>query len=165
MPAKLPASQRVGTFRFQLIVTAGNAATTLSLVGLALLKERRLRWSLTPWGALGALVLTAVQCAAWPAVHRLGASAGPGIWCGVGMTTSFLWGAIVFGEALRSVPAAAAAIGLLAIGVALTAASQASEDQLARTSRRLVALSPPQGKMGCGDAVCRQRRSRGVPAS
>ena len=132
VPAKLPAAERIGTFRFQIFVTAGNTSTSLALAGLTLLTRPQLRSSvsLTPYGLLGALVLTATQCAAWPAVHRLGASVGPGIWCGVGMGTSFLWGVAVFHEDVRSLPAAVIAMALLVAGVALTAASQANEDVL-----------------------------------
>ena len=132
VPAKLPAAEKIGTFRFQIFVTAGNTSTTLALAGLMLLTRPQLRSrvSLTPYGLLGALVLTATQCAAWPTVHRLGASVGPGIWCGVGMGTSFLWGVAVFHDDVRSLPAAVIAMALLVAGVALTAASQANEDVL-----------------------------------
>jgi hypothetical protein len=72
----------------------------------------------------GAATLTATQLFAWPAIQTLGAAVGPGIWCGIGMTTGFGWGIAVFGERLRSTALAAAALAALVGGVAGVAASQ-----------------------------------------
>ena len=64
------------------------------------------RWS--PWGAAGAAILTGTQLLAWPAIQVLGAAVGPGVWCGIGMITAFLWGVIVFGGGLGDAASARA---------------------------------------------------------
>lgn len=119
LPAKHPAAAAAGPLLFQLWVTVGNALLNLLLL---ILLRVELQWS--GWGVLGAAALTATQLFAWPAIQSLGAAAGPGIWCGVGMLTSFLWGVAVFGERLRSPILGAAAVGMLVAGVAGVAASQ-----------------------------------------
>jgi len=101
LPAKHPAAVAAGTLEFQLWVTFGNAGLNILLL---LLLHVPVRWS--PWGAAGAAILTGTQLLAWPAIQVLGAAVGPGVWCGIGMITAFLWGVIVFGErpALSYIP-------------------------------------------------------------
>eukprot|EP00960_Hanusia_phi_P070549 767333-Hanusia_phi.AAC.2 len=130
LPAKHPSCKVVGPFGFQMWVTAGNATTTLLLV---LLKGSSIRWS--SWGAAGALILTATQCCAWPAVGALGAAAGPGIWCGVGMSVAFMWGTMVFQEAVRSLAQCLAALLLLLLGVMGISLCQSSVLQRLASSR------------------------------
>ena len=120
LPAKHPAAVAAGPLGFQLWVTVGNS--TLNLLLLFLLRIP-IVWS--GYGVVGALFLTLTQLCAWPAIQRLGAAAGPGIWCGVGMVTSFLWGTAYFGEALTSPALATGGLLLLALGVAGVAASHA----------------------------------------
>lgn len=109
---------------FQAACTLGNAATTLAC---GLVEARRRcelrRARFTPWGVAGAMILTATQRCAWPAIRILGASVGPGLWCGVGMMTSFFWGVVAFGETPRE-PEASVGIAALAVGVAGVAAAQ-----------------------------------------
>ena len=119
LPSKHPAAANAGTLGFQLWVTIGNASLNLLLL---LLLHVPIRWSAP--GMLGAMTLTLTQLFAWPAIQRLGAAVGPGVWCGVGMVTSFTWGTTVFGESLHSPPLAAAALGALILGVGGVASSQ-----------------------------------------
>ena len=81
-----------------------------------------IEWS--AWGVAGASIMTATQLCAWPAIQSLGAAVGPGVWCGIGMLTSFAWGVLVFGETLHSPPLAAFALLALVAGVGGVAASQ-----------------------------------------
>jgi len=119
LPAKHPAAVAAGTLDFQLWVTVGNTGLNLLLL---LLLHVPIRWDW--WGVAGAAILTSTQLLAWPAIQALGAAAGPGVWCGIGMCTAFVWGVVVFGERLRSVCLAAAALLALVSGVAGVAASQ-----------------------------------------
>ena len=119
LPAKHPAASAAG-LGFQLWVTLGNF--TLNTL-LLLLLGVPLRWEW--WGVVGALCLTATQIFAWPAIQALGAAVGPGIWCGIGMVSSFIWGVVIFGETMPSPTLAAGALCGLVVGVAAVATSQA----------------------------------------
>ena len=119
LPAKHPAAAAAGPLAFQLWVTCGN--TLLNAVLLFALRVP-LHWN--QWGVLGAATLTATQLFAWPAIQALGAAAGPGIWCGVGMATSFIWGVVVFGEVLQSPALGVIGIGTLVVGVIGVASAQ-----------------------------------------
>ena len=107
IPAKHPAVGAADPALFQAFVTLGNCAATLACALLEARRRRELgRLAPTRWGVVGAALLTATQRCAWPAIRRLGAAVGPGVWCGIGMITGFLWGVIVFGErpALSYIP-------------------------------------------------------------
>ena len=119
LPAKHPAAAAAGTLGFQLWVTIGNSALNLMLL---LLLNVPIQWS--PYGVVGAAVLTGTQLFAWPAIQRLGAAVGPGIWCGIGMLTSFLWGIFVFHEPFKTPALAVMALVMLVGGVGGVASSQ-----------------------------------------
>ena len=119
LPAKHPAASAAGALGFQVWVTLGNAALNFLLL---LLLRVPLVWDIH--GVVGAMCLTATQLFAWPAIQRLGAAAGPGIWCGIGMITAFGWGVLGFDEELRSPVLAGFALVTLVVGVAGVAASQ-----------------------------------------
>ena len=119
LPAKHPAAAAAGTLGFQLWVTIGNSALNLMLL---LLLNVPIQWS--PYGVVGAAVLTGTQLFAWPAIQRLGAAVGPGIWCGIGMLTSFLWGVLVFHEPFKTPALAVMALVMLVGGVGGVASSQ-----------------------------------------
>jgi glucose uptake protein GlcU len=119
LPAKHPAAAAAGTLGFQLWVTIGNSALNLMLL---LLLNVPIQWS--QYGVVGAAVLTGTQLFAWPAIQRLGAAVGPGIWCGVGMLTSFLWGVFVFHEPFKTPALAVMALVMLVGGVGGVASSQ-----------------------------------------
>lgn len=131
IPAKHPAVGAADPALFQAFVTLGNCAATLAC---ALLEARRRselgRLAPTRWGVVGAALLTATQRCAWPAIRRLGAAVGPGVWCGVGMATSFAWGVGVFGEEPRE-PLASLGVAALVVGVAGVAAAQVAADAAA----------------------------------
>lgn len=55
-------------------------------------------------------------------IHEL----GPGIWCGIGIFTSFLWGYLVFDEKLTNAVYGVLAICLLVIGVYVISTSQSN---------------------------------------
>ena len=149
LPAKHPAASAAGPLGFQLWVTLGNAG--LNALLLVLLRVPA-RWDW--WGVAGALVLTATQVFAWPAIQALGAAAGPGIWCGIGMTSSFAWGVAVFGETLRSPSLATAALLGLVVGVAAVAGSQAiAQRRSVASSAWAVELTPAQEDVEGGGAA------------
>eukprot|EP00747_Dinoflagellata_sp_TGD_P103802 gnl/TRDRNA2_/TRDRNA2_169081_c1_seq5.p1 gnl/TRDRNA2_/TRDRNA2_169081_c1~~gnl/TRDRNA2_/TRDRNA2_169081_c1_seq5.p1 ORF type:complete len:914 (+),score=160.47 gnl/TRDRNA2_/TRDRNA2_169081_c1_seq5:302-2743(+) len=116
---KHPAAAAAGPLGFQLWVTVGNILLNMLLI---LISRKPIQWN--GWGAIGAATLTATQVFAWPALQRLGAAAGPGIWCGISMVTSYMWGISVFGEKMASPVLAAAAIGILVLGAGGVGASQ-----------------------------------------
>jgi len=58
------------------------------------------------------------------ACQALGVGAAPAIWCGLGMGTSFVWGAAAFGEPIRNVVGAVFALIALALGIAIVASAQ-----------------------------------------
>lgn len=134
VPAKHPGASILGTFRFQRLVTAGNSIATLSLAlgeyaYLHLSARDGMRvpsLEATLWGSIGAVILTLIQLCAWPAMQRLGAAGGPGIWCGVGMVTSFFWGCVAFSDPVESISKALLAIFVLVLGVGFVAISQTS---------------------------------------
>lgn len=141
LPAKHPAAAKIGPLGFQLWVTMGNSgASTL----LLLLMRVPLRWG--AWGTVGAATLTCVQIFAWPAIQRLGAAVGPGIWCGVGMATSFVWGVLVFEERMRSPPLVAAALVALAAGVAASQALAAGRQGDLDSEGALAAVDSAAGE-------------------
>ena len=74
LPAKHPAASSSNLEVFQLFVTIGNFG--FHLVVLPPLRALRFNWC----GVLGAAALTMTQLFAWPAIQRLGAAVGPGIW-------------------------------------------------------------------------------------
>ena len=113
LPAKHPAAAAAGTLGFQLWVTCGNFVLT-SVLALSLGAPLRWGWH----GCAGAVLLTATQLFAWPAIQALGAAVGPGLWCGIGMLASFCWGVAVFDEILTSKLAAALGMAGLLLGVA-----------------------------------------------
>ena len=143
LPAKHPAAVAAGTLEFQLWVTVGNAGLNILLL---LMLHVPVRWS--PWGAAGAAILTGTQLLAWPAIQVLGAAVGPGVWCGIGMITAFLWGVIVFGEALRSAWLAGAALLGLVSGVAGVAASQLIDTRRAAAPAPALLLESPSLREG-----------------
>ena len=166
LPAKHPAASAAGPLGFQLWVTLGNAGLNALLL---LLLRVPARWDW--WGVTGALVLTATQVFAWPAIQALGAAAGPGIWCGIGMTSSFVWGVAVFGEALSSPSLATVALLGLVVGVAAVASSQAiAQRRSAASSAWSVELTPAQEDVeaaaaASGDVVAAEEGAFSVAAS
>ena len=138
LPAKHPAAVAAGTLDFQLWVTVGNTGLNLLLL---LLLHVPVRWDW--WGAAGAAILTGTQLLAWPAIQALGAAVGPGVWCGIGMCTAFVWGVVVFGERLRSAWLAAVALLGLVSGVAGVAASQLIATRRAATPAPALLLETP----------------------
>ena len=116
IPGKHPKASgdtAAGALAFQFWATLGNAACTLILCGLIGVRGELMLSS----GALGALILTLTQTLAWGAISRLGAAAGPGIWCGIGMVTAFGWGFVGFGEEVADAQAALGAVALLVCGI------------------------------------------------
>ena len=136
---KHPAAAEAGSLGFQLWVTVGNAGVNLLLL---LLLGVPIQWS--AHGTAGAGILTATQLFAWPAILRLGAAVGPGVWCGIGMCTSFVWGVVVFDEPMRAPPLAAAALVALVSGVGGIASSQVLAKRHVRSRAATFAeMAPP----------------------
>ncbi|KAL3933808.1 MAG: hypothetical protein SGPRY_000121 [Prymnesium sp.] len=127
LPAKHPAAAAAGTLGFQIWVTLGNAALNLLLLSALSVS---VRWN--SWGAAGAAILTGTQLFAWPAIQCLGAAVGPGVWCGIGMLTSFFWGVFIFGEKLHSPQLAVTALAALICGVGGVAMSHSVDERWRR---------------------------------
>lgn len=91
-----------------------------------------------PLAIAGAADIMIISYFAFLAVRELGYATAPAIWCGIGMTTAFVWGAAVFQEPTSDIVAAAFAIGLLIAGVALISLSQAAPSEMS-----VKAVTPP----------------------
>ena len=76
------------------------------------------------WAILGAFDINLITYFAFLAIQHLGASTAPAIWCGVGMTTAFIWGAVLFGENVNNVIGATFSIISLILGVLLVSWSK-----------------------------------------
>ena len=85
------------------------------------------RFVFFPLAIAGAADIMIISYFAFLAVRELGYATAPAIWCGIGMTTAFVWGAAVFREPTSNIVAAAFAIGLLVAGVALISLSQVAQ--------------------------------------
>ena len=82
------------------------------------------KFTFMPLAIVGAADIMVISYFAFLAVRALGYAVAPAIWCGIGMTTAFIWGVAVFQEPTANIVAAAIAIGLLVAGVALISLSQ-----------------------------------------
>jgi len=73
----------------------------------------------TYFGIIGAALWVPASILSIVAINHLGMSIAVGVWCGVTVLTSFLWGAIAFSkeEKLRSLPLAILALFLLILGI------------------------------------------------
>ena len=69
------------------------------------------------YGILGAANILVVGYFAFMAVQTLGYAIAPALWCGVGMISAFVWGAVVFKEEVNNIVGGAMSILLLALGV------------------------------------------------
>ena len=76
---------------------------------------------LEPWAILSAALWMTASILSIFAVNNIGMSIAAGIWCGVSMITSFLWGALVFEKEhpVKSLPLAILALGVLIVGTSI----------------------------------------------
>uniref|UniRef100_A0A7S4Q7Y3 EamA domain-containing protein n=1 Tax=Alexandrium monilatum TaxID=311494 RepID=A0A7S4Q7Y3_9DINO len=106
-------------------------------------------------GALFGFAWTASQMFAYTGVQILGYAVGPAIWIGITICVSFVWGTLVFGNPVISLPGALLAIALLLVGVCLAAASSRLSDmrqQLAHERELALQLTSVEGIEGVAEA-------------
>lgn len=87
-------------------------------------------------GSLFGVAWILSQVCAFIGIQALGYAVGPAIWVGVTICVSFVWGAAVFSNPVRSWPGTCVALALLLLGVALAAASS-DQSERRRKSLRL----------------------------
>jgi len=68
-------------------------------------------------GIIGSMDIIVITYFAFLAVRDLGYCVAPSIWCGIGMSTAFLWGALYFQEPISNPVGASFGIALLILGV------------------------------------------------
>jgi multidrug transporter EmrE-like cation transporter len=92
---------------------------------------------LEPWAILSAALWVTASILSIFAVNNIGMSIAAGIWCGVSMVTSFLWGAIVFEKEhpVKSLPLAIVSLGILILGTSII--SLANRPTVARLLSKL----------------------------
>jgi len=73
----------------------------------------------TYYGIVGASLWVPASILSIAAINFLGMSVAVGIWCGVTIVTSFLWGAIAFPSSsdVKSIPLSVVALGMLILGI------------------------------------------------
>lgn len=129
----MPESQDIGPTLFNAYGFVGNGLVhcCLTAVLLLLLLESSdlsgLRWQ---WqGTLAAFDIMIVQILARNAIWLLGIAVGPPCWCAIGMTTSFLWGTVAFGDRPRSIAASTLGLACLVLGVGLVSRASVLSQQ------------------------------------
>lgn len=126
------AAAEVDTMVFQLYLSSGVAAASFVIWAAAVefdLATFKFSWLGFPFAAIW---VGSMLCA-YNAIRCVGYSVGPGMWCGVTIVVSFLWGSLIFRDDVKEPPLAAVGLALLAAGVAGCAASTSSlPDRLRR---------------------------------
>lgn len=131
VPIKIPGSQDIGPTLFNAYGFFGNGLTHCALaLALSCLDHGPLEWQ---WqGAVAAVDIMVVLLLARNAIWLLGIAAAPPLWCAIGMTTSFAWGTLAFGDRPGFLAPSLVGLFLLVAGVVLV--SHASV--LSQESRR-----------------------------
>ena len=80
----------------------------------------------TWWGVAGAALWTPASILSLAAINDLGLSIAQAVWSGTTIVVSFLWGALVFGDKVSSLPLAILALLVLMAGLSLLAAIHSS---------------------------------------
>lgn len=116
IPMKSPSlkSFQVDSIVFSLYNSIGIVISTLPLL---LYKVATNSFYFEIYGILGAANILVVGYFAFRAVQALGYAIAPALWCGVGMISAFIWGAVVFKEEVNHLVGGIISIVLLAIGV------------------------------------------------
>jgi len=76
-------------------------------------------WVFTPWGIAGAALWVPASILSIWAINYLGMSIAVGVWAGMTIVVSFLWGALAFpsDNTVKSIPLSVVALLLLVIGI------------------------------------------------
>jgi hypothetical protein len=100
---------------FQIYQSAG--IMFVSLVVLLHMVARGVPVQLTWWGTMAAAIIYTAQAFAYNGVRGLGNAVGPATWAGIGMVTSFTWGAGLFHENVASVSGCVGSLVVLMLGI------------------------------------------------